>query len=524
MQSFTYFQVFKFISIYILLIITLLGPLIICPTKGLSVSDICDYSSGQQVYCNCDNQGADEAREVTCFIIKSEGLNRSSSIWKGFKLQKNITSLIVTTRFDARITFIPMSALKNIDSSLQRLTINEMKFGHLERYAVNNLTQIEKIILENNEITGLNEYSFAFLPALKSLSIASNSLQVLKAKSLIHLPALESLFLDRNRLITIEDNAFDGLKSLKEIDLRLNDISVISWTTFNGLPSLKNLDLSRNRLKTIPENVFIGAPLLRELNLNRNLIESIDEKAFRNTSHLMSLLLSVNKLKHLSSLTFKESPNLVIIDLSENMLQTFESELISDLVSKGQQFVVYLRGNRLECDCHLLWLSDRKQNFSELLQRELRFVKCVFRTNIMGFNVDDEIKVLDLGRNESVRKSCSHNSLDFEDISDNTNNNHKNNDDSYENVIENKDNNNNNQSITQSEFDNKNDLSLENKKEILETKILSTELSPNVNINGIDEEIKENHLTETKRKKTMTDKSHLGASRERQPTNGSSIS
>ena len=337
-----------FIELFLtrIFLIIFLNQNLIRDVSALSVEDICDYKEKQQIYCNCDNQGVDEARMATCFILETDGLNRSSPIWNGFKLQKNITSLMLTTRFDKKLTFLPVVALREVSDSITTFNVNEMKLGYLDNNSMTNFPKLNRIILESNDIRGLGASCFAHLPALTSLSLSSNSIEVLKSGVFIDLPKLEELFLDRNRLKTIEDNAFSQLKSLRELDLRLNDINVITSSTFSGLTALKRLDLSRNQLKSIPSNAVVGAPLLRELDLNKNQIETIDENAFQNMSHLMSVQLNENKIQYLSTQVFKGSPNLVFIDLSANLLETIESKLIIDLKHlKEEQFVFYLRGN-----------------------------------------------------------------------------------------------------------------------------------------------------------------------------------
>jgi Leucine-rich repeat (LRR) protein len=335
------------------IIITLIHCLIhcderhVCNASVITDSDICEFETGQKVYCNCDNSGVNEARQVTCFTVSTEGLTPTASVWNRFRLQRNITSLVITTRFDSKLSFLPVRALRNIADSLETLNINEMSLGVLESYSMSNFSKLSKIALESNEIRGLNESSFAHLPALKVISLSSNSIGILKSNVFVDLPKLEELFLDRNELTTIEDNAFIHLKHLREIDLRLNRINTITALTFWGLSHLKRLDLSRNQLKVIPSFAFTGAPLLRELDLNKNQIITIEDNAFHNLSHLMSLQLNENKITYLSTTLFKSSPQLAFIDLSNNDLETFERELIENLEHlKQEQFVIYLKGKK----------------------------------------------------------------------------------------------------------------------------------------------------------------------------------
>lgn len=396
-------------SVRIKFIITLIYCIIYLNDRQVSAvtnSDICEYVNGQQIYCSCDSQDVDKARQVTCFIVNVEGLTKTSSIWDGFRLQRNITSFMFTTRLD-KLSFLPVNSLRNIANSLETLNVNEMSLGVLESNSINNFTKLSKITLESNEIRGMSESAFAHLPALKSLSLSNNLIEVLNANVLINLPNLEELFLDRNNLTTIEDNAFIELKHLKELDLRLNRINTITSLTFSGLTHLTRLDLSRNQLKVIPNYALIGTPLLRELDLNKNEITTIEENAFHNMSHLRSLRLNENKIQYLLKSTFTGSPKLALIDLSNNQLETIEVELVDNLEHlRTQQFVIYLIDNLLECDCRLLWLNSISRTIGSLFKHELKHIKCTVKREFANLDIGQQIKILQLGKNEFFMNAC----------------------------------------------------------------------------------------------------------------------
>ena len=61
----------------------------------------------------------------------------------------------------------------------------------------------------------------------------------------------------------------------------------------------------------------------------------------------------------------------------------------------------------MECDCRLLWLRNITQHtFGLLFRREFKHYKCVFTKELANFKVGDDIKILEMVKNEEFVNSC----------------------------------------------------------------------------------------------------------------------
>ena len=313
----------------------------------LTESNICEYEKGQEIYCNCDSFGVDEAKQVECWALQTNGLTVDSAVWDRFTGQRSIVSLIwMAMNQSIKLEFFPLKALKYASDSIERFSADDsLNIEVLKEYSLSNITSLAKVFLKHNNIKQLNKFSFAHLPLLETLDLTDNMIQSIHANVFFNLPRLKELFLDRNQIAFIDDYAFIHLNELNELDLRLNQITTITPYTFAGLKKLKNLDLSRNLISEIPNYAFSRTSLLRELDFNGNQSRIIHDYAFHNSSHLGTLQLNNNSIKSLPNIVFKGNPLLVLIDLSQNKLETIDYDVINQIDNLyKEQFVFYLEG------------------------------------------------------------------------------------------------------------------------------------------------------------------------------------
>ena len=86
---------------------------------------------------------------------------------------------------------------------------------------------------------------------------------------------LQQLLLANNELTTLPSRLFSGLTSLQELMLNRNELRTLPDSLFSGLPQLNTLNLSSNRLRQLPKGIFIGLSMLETLDLSRNLLDPI---------------------------------------------------------------------------------------------------------------------------------------------------------------------------------------------------------------------------------------------------------
>ena len=67
----------------------------------------------------------------------------------------------------------------------------------------------------------------------------------------------------------------------------------------------------------------------------------------------------------------------------------------------------------MQCDCRLLWLKNiTHHTFGLLFRREFKHYKCVFTKELSDFKVEDEVKILELVKNEVFVNYCQPKSAD----------------------------------------------------------------------------------------------------------------
>uniref|UniRef100_A0A8B9SDH5 Leucine rich repeat, Ig-like and transmembrane domains 2 n=1 Tax=Apteryx owenii TaxID=8824 RepID=A0A8B9SDH5_APTOW len=120
---------------------------------------------------------------------------------------------------------------------------------------------IRKIRIENAHLTELPHGSFSNVSALEYLWLNFNNITVMHLKSLEDLQALKELRLQGNKLSSVPWTAFQDTPALKILDLKHNQLDVLPEHALRYLPNLIYLDLSSNQLAVISKDVFSSWPV-----------------------------------------------------------------------------------------------------------------------------------------------------------------------------------------------------------------------------------------------------------------------
>nr|XP_040031640.1 leucine-rich repeat, immunoglobulin-like domain and transmembrane domain-containing protein 2 [Gasterosteus aculeatus aculeatus] len=118
-----------------------------------------------------------------------------------------------------------------------------------------------KIRIENCHLTELPRGSFSNVSALEFLWLNFNEITLMNVKSLDGLANLTELRLQGNKLTSVTWTAFRDTPNLKILDLKHNRLDVLPEHALRHLLKLTYLDLSFNRLSVISKDVFINWPL-----------------------------------------------------------------------------------------------------------------------------------------------------------------------------------------------------------------------------------------------------------------------
>ncbi|XP_041026887.1 LRR receptor-like serine/threonine-protein kinase GSO2 [Juglans microcarpa x Juglans regia] len=183
--------------------------------------------------------------------------------------------------------------LSNLD-----LSRNEFIEGPLPA-GLGNLTNLHKLSLPRNNVTGVIPRSFANLCNLRTFDLGFNDIggevtELLHGLSQCSNSNLESLYLSGNKLLGGNmPYTLGGLKNLKSIRLRHCSIWGLIPISIGNLSSIRRLDLLNNQMNgSIPESIGRLSQLL-SLDLSQNFWYGILKEAhFQNLSRLEWLDLS----------------------------------------------------------------------------------------------------------------------------------------------------------------------------------------------------------------------------------------
>nr|XP_033807309.1 leucine-rich repeat transmembrane protein FLRT2 [Geotrypetes seraphini]XP_033807310.1 leucine-rich repeat transmembrane protein FLRT2 [Geotrypetes seraphini]XP_033807311.1 leucine-rich repeat transmembrane protein FLRT2 [Geotrypetes seraphini]XP_033807312.1 leucine-rich repeat transmembrane protein FLRT2 [Geotrypetes seraphini] len=129
---------------------------------------------------------------------------------------------------------------------LQELRLDENRIATISSQAFQNLTSLERLILDGNLLTnkGISDGTFSHLPKLKEFSMVRNSL-------------------------TTPPTDLQGTHLLK-LNLQDNQITNIPVTAFSNLHKLERLDISNNQLRMLTPGVFDSLTNLKQLTARNN--------------------------------------------------------------------------------------------------------------------------------------------------------------------------------------------------------------------------------------------------------------
>ncbi|XP_036372472.1 leucine-rich repeat, immunoglobulin-like domain and transmembrane domain-containing protein 2 [Megalops cyprinoides] len=131
----------------------------------------------------------------------------------------------------------------------------------LRRLPENLPQDLIKLRIENSQLTEIPRGSFHEVSALEFLWLNFNDITVMNVKSLEGLSNLTELRLQGNKLRSVPWTAFQDTPSLKILDLKHNRLDVLPEYALKHLPGLTYLDLSFNQLTVISRDVFLNWPL-----------------------------------------------------------------------------------------------------------------------------------------------------------------------------------------------------------------------------------------------------------------------
>ncbi|XP_012656745.1 leucine-rich repeat, immunoglobulin-like domain and transmembrane domain-containing protein 2 [Otolemur garnettii] len=120
--------------------------------------------------------------------------------------------------------------------------------------------EFKQVRIENSPLFELPRGFFINMSTLEYLWLNFNNVTVIHLGALEHLPALRELRLEGNKLRSVPWTAFRATPQLRVLDLKHNMIDVLPELALQFLVNLTYLDLSSNRLTVVSKSVFLNWP------------------------------------------------------------------------------------------------------------------------------------------------------------------------------------------------------------------------------------------------------------------------
>lgn len=259
------------------------------------------------------------------------------------KIEANALLLPELTRLDLSdnaLEFIDKEVFKGL-KKLQYLNLASNKFTTFEKLAFHHLSNLNEIILDNNNIG----------PSLKDINLFDRS-----GFGLTH--KIKRLSISGINLKVVPDNFFTEAYDLKRLTVSNNDLHDIFEIPF----TLEYLDLSDNPIEEIASEDFADLPALKELKLNNLAIKEVADYVFVPLNGLVKLELERNRnLTKFSSLCFgrevlEDADDFALEELSlmGSRVKRLDEKLMQPF---GQLVRLDLQGNPWICDCNIVWMK-----------------------------------------------------------------------------------------------------------------------------------------------------------------------
>ena len=270
-------------------------------------------------------------------------------------------------------------------------------------FCKSNFTNINKLILKNNDINELNVFENLNMKNLKHWDLGQNNIFDISPLTRLNLPKLEKLVLSRNQIQDITCLKNIKAPSLKELDLSYNFIEDINSLENSSWPLLKSFDLSYNQIKSIilfkkasfpsleylnlnTNKIFNMHPLSKALKkisiliLNQNKFEKLDFLKQCNFNYLKEIYLYSCDIKNITGLSNAQFPNLQTLSLPENKISDLYP-LISCNFPKLKKLSLY--GNNIQDISHLQHVNFPELTELFLYQNKIKEINCI---NLFNFS------------------------------------------------------------------------------------------------------------------------------------------
>ncbi|XP_059622525.1 toll-like receptor Tollo [Phlebotomus argentipes] len=264
--------------------------------------------------------------ELTQVVVLDLSHNELTSEWINGVTFRGMRRLVMLDVSSNRISRLEVTTFRDL-TSLQILRLQENQIEVIPDGIFADLGNLHTLVLSNNRLSTVEVTTFQGLNTLSLLSLDYNRIARIDREALKNCSgSLQDLHLNGNKLHRVPDVLYDVLQ-LKTLDLGENQITNIDEASFSGMVQMFGLRLTENSIETIKRGTFDRMEALQILNLSHNKIRKIDHEAFNKNTNLQAIRLDGNHLTDITGL-FTKLPNLVWLNISDNRLEVFDYALI----------------------------------------------------------------------------------------------------------------------------------------------------------------------------------------------------
>nr|XP_020445758.1 toll-like receptor 13 [Monopterus albus] len=223
-------------------------------------------------------------------------------------------------------------------------------------------------------------------PSVISLTICINPVWNIPNHSFVNLSNLQNLRIDHNNVRVIGQFAFQNLHQLKSLNLSYNHISELNPSVFSDLRNLTFLSLTHNKLMQLPEGIFSSLLNLDTLIMRQNFLTNFSAIAdsVSRLSNLKKLDLCFNNLTSLSHSNVSLPKSLTVLYLCRNNLSTLGCKHFF----LGNIHVLDLSYNSRLSTMAFQGVDLRQINYLRLRSTSVNIVEFLNKSNVNANHVD----------------------------------------------------------------------------------------------------------------------------------------
>ena len=216
--------------------------------------------------------------------------------------------------------------------SCRRSTLQELNI--IFAVLAQRVTEIEEMMLEDNDMTEIPADTFKILPVVRRLLLWNNGLEKLSNQSLNGLgPHLTELHIREPRLDEIPVGGLDSLISLEKLIIERTPL--VQFPSLIFCHSLNALHLDETLISEIGISALIDLPRLKEVQIINSRLTTFHDQALFNLPLLETLNLTGNRLSFINRRGWTQLPELKIVDLHNNEIT--EAHSILNLLKNFKQ-------------------------------------------------------------------------------------------------------------------------------------------------------------------------------------------